>query len=136
MPNIVIFTSLSTGNWRITQIAHITLISCYQYVQKESKSAIIQIICSRLKLDFAALASVRSWARDRVSVVLLVEVEDNGWVVLVVQASADNASRLCGAGASNLQVDALWVVLRTTDLASRVESDDLVAENVVAWSDG
>jgi len=54
----------------------------------------------------------------------------------LVQASTSNtAAWLSSARALNLEVDALGVRLSAVGLASSVQSDDLVADNVVAGGD-
>lgn len=89
------------------------------------------------KLD-RSLASARNegWAGNRVAVDLRVGVERNTRVVGRVELLAERASGLCGAGASNLEVDTLRVVLGTVGLLSGVQSDDLVSHDIVAGGNG
>lgn len=71
-------------------------------------------------------------AGDGVGVKRSVDVEQDALVVSLVQLSALDTGGLLRAGASDLEVEALGVGLGTVLLASGVESDDLVTENVGA----
>ena len=53
-----------------------------------------------------------------------------------VELVGSHTSGVLSTGTSNLKVDALGVVLGTVLLTSRVEGDDLVAENVLSRSNG
>jgi hypothetical protein len=73
---------------------------------------------------------------DGVAGGVAVEVELDTGIVSLVEAGTSNTSGLVGAGRLNLEVEALGVVLGTVLLASGVESDDLVTEDVVTGLDG
>ena len=64
-----------------------------------------------------------------------VDVEEDTGVGGSVQLGADNTLGLLGAAASDLDVQALRVVLGTVLLASSVQRNDLVAEDVLAGSE-
>lgn len=102
-----------------------------------------------------AAAAVWGWAWDLVAVEGLVDVDGDAWVGSLVEGSSSNTSWLSGTGTGDLDVDAcfdsvrsvwsrqsnsmleltLWVVLGAVLLTSRVKSNDLVTEDVVAWGD-
>lgn len=67
---------------------------------------------------------------DGVAGGVVVEVEDDTLLGGSVQRSTGNTGGLLGTGTSDLEVEALGVVLGTVLLASGVESNDLVAEDV------
>lgn len=73
-----------------------------------------------------------SGAGDGVRGEVLVEVEEDTGVLRGVEGSSGDTAGGGRAGASDLKVDALGVELGTVGLASGVEGDDLVTENVVA----
>lgn len=80
-------------------------------------------------------ALVECWAWDDVLGDSAVDVEQDSRVSVLVKRCALDTSWLRGSGARHLDVDALWVVLRTVELTGRVQGDDFVAENVLAWRD-
>lgn len=81
-------------------------------------------------------AAEESRTGDLVAAVVAVDADlDAGLVGRVELVGGDAGGRL-GAGASHLDVDALGVVLGAVLLARRVQGDDLVAENVLAWGNG
>jgi hypothetical protein len=80
-------------------------------------------------------ARVDSRARDLVVSEAVVDAERNTRVAGSVQLSGDNTGGLGGTATSNLDVDALGVVLGTVGVLGGVKGDDLVAENVLAGSD-
>lgn len=63
---------------------------------------------------------------------VLVEVEEDAGVGLGVQGRAEGTIGQVGTGASDLQVEALGVVLGTVRAAGGVQGNDLVTDNVVA----
>jgi len=69
-------------------------------------------------------------ARDGVAGRAVVEIEDNALLGGLVQLSSEGTLRELRAGTRDLEVEALRVVLSTVLLASGVESNDLVTENV------
>ena len=87
---------------------------------------------STRKNGIRRLTSPDSGAGDGVGVESLVEVEEDTGVL----SGVDTDQRLAGgsgaAAASDLEVDALGVSLGTVGLSTGVESEDLVAEDVVA----
>jgi len=70
-----------------------------------------------------------------VGVVAAVDVDLDTRIGGCVELVSGDTLGVLGAGTSNLQVNALGVVLGAVLLAGGVEGDDLVAENVVAGSD-
>jgi len=64
-----------------------------------------------------------------------VRVEENTRLRVSVELSGQSSLRVVGSGASDVNVEALRVVLGTVLGASAVESDDLVAENVASSSE-
>lgn len=83
----------------------------------------------------ALLGAVQSRSRNRVAGSTAVDVKENTLVVGSVQASTSRAGGGGGTAASDLEVDALGVELGAVGLASAVEGNDLVTENVVAGGD-
>ena len=79
---------------------------------------------------------VQRRTRDRVAVEGSVDVEQNTLVVRLVKFRAGDALRLIGAGAGDLEVQALRVVLGAVGLVSAVQGDDFVAEHVFSRRDG
>jgi hypothetical protein len=65
----------------------------------------------------------------------LVDVDQDTWVVVLVELSSGNTVRLVGSIAGDLEVDALRVVLSAVLVHCGVKGDDFVAEDVVARSD-
>jgi len=57
------------------------------------------------------------------------------YICFCVQLGSGNALGLSGATASNLDVDALGVVLGTVGVLGRVKGDDLVTKDVLAGGD-
>lgn len=73
------------------------------------------------------------WAGDAVAGERVVDVDEDTGVVGFVQLHARGAcSELVGAGARDLEVDALRVILRAIFVVRRVQCDDLVTKDVVA----
>lgn len=77
-----------------------------------------------------------SWAWDDVAGEGLVDVEEDAGVSLSVDGCAKSTTWACGAASSDLEVDALRVVLGAIRGVGRVEGNYLVTENVVSWGDG
>jgi hypothetical protein len=80
--------------------------------------------------------NVQLGAGDGVAGRVVVEVEDDTLLISSVEAGTSNTLRLSGSVRLNLKVEALRVVLGTVLLASGVEGDDLVTEDVVTGLDG
>jgi hypothetical protein len=80
----------------------------------------------------AGAAGPESRARDLVVNADAVDVEDDAVLVCGVEASSDDTLRGLSSSSSNFNVEALRVVLGAVGGASTVESDDLVAEDVLA----
>ncbi len=77
------------------------------------------------------------WTRDAVAGERVVDVDEDTGVVGFVQLHARGAgSELVGAGARDLEVDALRVILRAILLVRRMQRDDLVTKDVVARGHG
>lgn len=74
-------------------------------------------------------------ARDGVGAELSVDVEEDTLIVGLVQLGTQGTLGLLSTGTSDLEVEALGVVLGTVLLATGVEGDDLVSENVEAGLD-
>ena len=77
----------------------------------------------------------RAW--DLVAFESRVNVDQDAWVVLLVEGRAVFAARARQAWmlvtiAGDLEVDAHWIVLSAIDSSCRVQGDDLVAEDEVA----
>ena len=106
--------------------------------------------CHRGRWSWSAAAVAAGWRRDttagctRVELwtwnwvliggrELLVDVEEDTRVALLVQLSTSDTSWVGGTAASDLEVDALWVWLGTTITVTLVESDGLVAQDIIAW---
>lgn len=69
--------------------------------------------------------------RDGVGGEVGVKVEKNSSLVLGVEGGTEGTIGLVSAGASDLQIEALGVVLSTVLVSGAVKSNDLVTENVV-----
>lgn len=67
---------------------------------------------------------------------IVVDVVEDTRLSAAVQLGTDNAFGVVGAAARNLEVDALGVHLGLALLAGLVQSDLLVAEDVVTGGDG
>jgi len=75
-------------------------------------------------------------ARDLVRVTKsAVDADLDASILRSVESRAENALRVGSTAASDLEVEALGVVLGTVDIASAVEGDDLVTEDVLAGSE-
>lgn len=73
------------------------------------------------------------WAGDAVAGERVVDVDEDTGVVGFVQLHARGAgSELVGAGARDLEVDTLRVILRAIFVVRRMQRDDLVTQDVVA----
>lgn len=72
------------------------------------------------------------WARERVHDGRLVGVEEDTGTVSLVERSTDNTLGEVGSGAGDLDVQALRVGLGAVGVAAAVQSDDLMAEDVLA----
>ncbi len=81
-------------------------------------------------------AAPESRAGDGVARDGLVDADEDTWVGGLVEGSGSCARRDGAAGASNGEVDALRVVLRAVGIAGGVETNNLVAKDVVAWCNG
>lgn len=72
------------------------------------------------------------WARDDVLGEVLVDVDEDSWVLWSVELSTNNAGWLLCSAARNDDVDTLRVVLRTITLTRGVKSDDLMSEDILS----
>lgn len=81
-------------------------------------------------------AEAQSGTGDGVGREVGVDVEDNALVTLGVERSTGGTVGELSAGAGNLEVEALGVVLGTVRVLGRVEGDDFVADDVVAGLEG
>lgn len=84
----------------------------------------------------AGAAGVQGRAGHLVAAQGAVGVEENARVVGGVELRGDDALGVLGAGAGDLDVEALRVVLSTVGGSGAVHGDDLVAEDVVARGQG
>lgn len=79
-----------------------------------------------------SLRGPQSGSGDGVGGEVLVEVEEDTGVSGSVERGSGDTAGGGGSGASDLKVDALGVELGAVGLASGVQGEDLVTENVVA----
>lgn len=92
----------------------------YSYIQESNSRAILP------------LTSEQRWAGHGIAGDGGVRVEVDTRVGVLVQRRAEGACGVGGARAGDLDIEALWVVLRAVERASAVQGDDLVAEDIVA----
>ena len=74
-------------------------------------------------------------ARDLVRGQVSVDVYHNAGIVHLIELRAQSSGRLFAAGAGDLEIDALRIILRTICSTGGVESDDLMAKDVVTRCD-
>lgn len=84
----------------------------------------------------AGASGVQSGSGDRVVLDGGVGVEEDAGLIVGVELGAEDTDGVVGAGAGDLNVHALGVVLGTVQFAGGVKRDDLVTEDVVAGRDG
>ena len=84
----------------------------------------------------ACAGRVEGWPGDGVAGDGRIRVEKDAGIVGRVELGSEDALRIVGARASDLDVHALGVVLRAIGRLSSVESDDLMAEDVLTRGQG
>lgn len=109
---------------------HDSYLQISKYIQKEISPSPFQ------QQPYLTLVRLRS--RDLVhrAGLIVVDVVKNTRLRAAVQLSANNTLGVVGASARDLEVDALGVHLGAAFAAAAVESDLLVAEDVVSSGDG
>lgn len=88
-----------------------------------------------MSLRHADSARVQSWTWDLVGGERLVNIDKDTGISLRVESGSKSTRWSCGSGTSDLEVNTLRVVLSSIGLLSRVKSNDLVSENIVARGD-
>lgn len=77
----------------------------------------------------------KSWSRNNIGRQGLIDVDQDTWVGWGVEFFTSSTSGIGGTASSDLQVDALRVVLGSVCVLGRVKSDDFVAQDIVSRCD-
>lgn len=82
----------------------------------------------------ASTTAEELWSRDDVLSEVLVNVDEDSWVLSLIKLGSNHAGWLLRAAAGDNDVDALWVVLRAIPLTRGVKSNDFMSENILSSS--